>query len=695
MVRTFYEHVVKHRKSILIFFLLFTVVCGFLKNMVAVNYDMNDYLPEDAKSTVALNLMEQEFDGGIPNARVMVKDVSIPEALEYKEKLKEVDGVTEVTWLDDAVDITVPLDTLDQDTVEPYYTDRNALFTVTIQEESRIQAVKDIREIIGDENAMSGSAVSTATATTNTVSEIMKITAIAVAFVLFILILTTGSWAEPFIILLGLGVAIIINGGTNLIFGEISFVTNAAGSVLQLAVSLDYSVFLIHRFEECRKGTTDEKEAMIEALCKSTNSILSSGLTTVIGFVALIFMRFQIGPDLGLALAKGIALSLIIVFVFMPSLILTSYKILDKTRHRPFVPNFKKFGIFVNKVTVPMVCVFLVVLVPSYLASNANDYNYGSSQIFGKETKLGHDIAKIEEVFGQRDTYVLLVPCGDTATETELSNALKEFPQVDSIISYVDLAGAEIPVEYLDQDTLSKLMSDHYSRMVLSVDAAYEGEETFSLAEDIRDTAEEFYPGNWYLAGEGISTYDLMDTVTADMFKVNMVAIAAVFLVLLFTMKSISLPVILVLSIETAIWINLSCPYFMNQRIFYIAYLIISSIQLGATVDYAILMTDRYKENRQMLEKKAALRQTISDVTVSIITSGIVLTVVGLLLGYISTNQLLAQLGIFIGRGAIFSLLIVLFVLPGLLCLCDKLVTKEKRDRKNRNKVRTIHKEVD
>ena len=359
-MRNFYGHVVKHRKSILIFFLFFAVLCGFLKNMVSVNYDMNDYLPEDVKSTVALNLMEQEFDGGIPNARVMIKDVSIPEALEYKEKFEEVKGVTEVTWLDDAVDITVPLDTLDQDTVEvditvpldtldqdtveSYYTDRNALFTVTIQEESRIQAVKDIREIIGDENAMSGSAVSTATATTNTVLEIKKITGIAVMLVLLILILTTGSWAEPFIILIGLGVAIIINGGTNLIFGEISFVTNAAGSVLQLAVSLDYSVFLIHRFEECRKETADEKEAMTEALCKSTNSILTSGLTTVIGFAALIFMRFQIGPDLGLALAKGIALSLIIVFVFMPLLILASYKYLDKTKHRPFVPSFKKFG---------------------------------------------------------------------------------------------------------------------------------------------------------------------------------------------------------------------------------------------------------------------------------------------------------------------------------------------------------------
>ena len=245
------------------------------------------------------------------------------------------------------------------------------------------------------------------------------------------------------------------------------------------------------------------------------------------------------------------------------------------------------------------------------------------------------------------------------------------------IISYVDTVGAEIPTSYLDADTLAKLESDHYSRMVLQVDVPYEGDETFSLVDEIRSTIGQYYPDDWYLAGEGVSTCDLMQTVTADMTKVNLIAIAAVFVILLAMMRSLLLPVILVLSIESAIWINLSCPYFMNQPIFYIAYLIISSIQLGATVDYAILMTERYKENRRSISRKEAVARTISDVTVSILTSGSVLTVVGLLLGYMSSNQLLAQLGIFIGRGAIFSLIIVLFVLPGLLYLSDRFITRK------------------
>ena len=678
-MKKFYMSLVNHRKTMVMIFTMVFVVCLLLGNLVKVNYDINDYLPESSPSTVSLELMQEEFDGGIPNARIMISDVTIPEALEYKEKLEAVDGVTAVTWLDDVVSIFVPLSTLDTDTLETYYKDNNALFTVTIEEDRRIEAVSSIRELIGEDNAMTGSAVSTAISTTETVLEVNKISIFTVLFVLVVLVMTTNSWMEPLIVLIGLGLAIVINNGTNLIFGEISFVTNAAGSILQLAVSLDYSVFLLHRFEECRQENPDVKAAMTEALCKSTSSILSSGLTTVIGFLALVLMQFRLGPDLGLALAKGVAISLITVFVFMPSFILLTYKWLDKTRHKDLLPKFDLFGKSVQKMTIPMVCIFVILIIPAYLASNANDYYYGSSNIFGSETQLGSDTALIESVFGKSDTYVLMVPVGDTATETELSQELNSLPQVTSIISYVDLAGAEIPLEYLDENTLSQLISKNYSRMVLSVDVPYEGEETFALVEQVRNIAQKYYSDTYYLAGEGVSTYDLMETVTNDMVKVNLMAIAAVFIVLLLSLRSISLPIVLVLSIETAIWINLSIPYFMDTPIFYIAYLIISSIQLGATVDYAILMTDRYKENREMMNKKAAVIQTISDVTVSILTSGSVLTVVGLLLGYITTNQLLGQLGIFIGRGAILSLIIVLFVLPGLLYLFDPLIIRKRK----------------
>lgn len=385
-MKKFYSGIVKHRKLIIVLFAVLFIACMILQNLVEVNYDMNDYLPEDCKSTISIDVMEDEFDGGIPNARVMVYDVTVPQALEYKDKIEKVSGVTDVMWLDDATDITVPLSSIDADTVETYYKDNNALFTVTIEENSRISAVSEIRKIVGDDNAMTGSAVSTALSTTNTVSEIGKITVIAVIFVLIVLIITTNSWLEPIVVLLGLGVAIILNNGSNAVFGEISFVTNAAGAVLQLAVSLDYSVFLIHRFEECRKINDNPESAMVDTLCKSTTSILSSGLTTVIGFLALILMRFGIGADLGLALAKGVAISLITVFIFMPSLILSTYKLLDKTRHKAFLPSFRGFGKFIQKITIPAVCIFALVIAPAYLASNSNDYYY-VHRIFSVKTQ--------------------------------------------------------------------------------------------------------------------------------------------------------------------------------------------------------------------------------------------------------------------------------------------------------------------
>ena len=676
-MRSFYKHIVDRRNLIIAVYLILFIFCAVCKPLVAVNYDMNDYLPPESASTVALDLMEQEYDGGIPNARVMVQDVSVAEALDYKQRLLAVDGVSDVTWLDDAASVTVPLETLEADTVETYYKDGNALFSVTIDEDKRIEAVSAIRDIIGEGNAMTGSAVTTAVATTSTVSEIRTITVIAVVFVLLVLTLTTTSLAEPILVLAGLGVAVVINAGSNLIFGEISFVTNAAGTILQLAVSLDYSVFLLHRFAECRRTATSPREAMIEALTMSTTSILSSGLTTVIGFLALCLMQFQIGPDLGLALAKGVAISLITVFTFMPSLILKTYRFIDKTQHRSLMPSFRGFGRFVRRIMLPMSLIFVLLIVPSYLASNANSFYYGASHIFGTNTQLGADTERIEAAFGQRDTYVLLVPKDSTATQTALSQALHELPQVKSILSYVDTVGATIPEQYLDSGTLAKLNGEHYTRMVLTVEAAYEGDATLALVETIRDTAEAYYPGAWYLAGEGVSTYDLMDTVTADMVKVNLVAIGAVFVVLLLTMKSLILPVVLVLSIETAVWLNLSIPYFSDQTIFYIAYLIISSVQLGATVDYAILFTDRYREFRQRYSKKTAIVRTVSAVSVSILTSASVMTAVGFLLGIISTHGLLSQLGYFLGKGTLCSLAIVLFVLPGLLYLSDGLFIKK------------------
>ena len=656
----FFAAVVRRRRRVLAVYAAATVLCALLSLFVSVNYDINDYLPPASPSTAAIEVMEDAFGGGIPNVRAMVRDVTVPEALAYKQQIERIEGVTSVTWLDDAAEVTVPLEMQDPATVETYYKDGAALFTITVADDLRAEAVAAIDALLGEAGALTGSAVSTAAATNSTVVEVAKIAAVAVLYVFFILGLTTASWAEPVLIMLGMAAAILINNGTNLIFGEISFVTSAAGSILQLAVSLDYSVFLIHRFAEVRAARPDASpgDCMEEALSKSASSILSSGLTTVIGFAALVLMQFQIGT-------------------FVPALVVTALPWMDKTRHKPLLPGFAGFGRFVSRIMLPMVAVLAVIMVPSYLASNANEYYYGAGHMFAADTEVGRDTEAIEAVFGQSDTYVLLVPAGDTATQSELSAALRALPAVTGVISYVDTAGAEIPPGYLDDATLSQLVSGDTTRMVLSVAADFEGDAAFALVEQVRAIAEQYYPGSWYLAGQGVSTYDLMDTITDDMAMVNLVAIAAVFLVLLILERNLILPIVLVLCIETAIWFNLALPYFTGTVVFYIAYLIISSVQLGATVDYAILFSDRYREYRETLDKKPAVAATVATVTTSVLTTGSGLAVVGFLMGAISSNQLLAQLGNFLGVGSLASLTIVLLALPGILYLIDPLIVSK------------------
>lgn len=671
-----YRWILEHQKFVIISFVLASLIGLFFAPQVEVNYDMNDYLPADSPATQALNLMEEEFQNGAPNARVMIEDISITEGLEYKEKIKDIDGVTEVIWLDDTINIREPLAMQDKDSIETYYKDDNGLYTVTIDEEKGIEAVEDLRQLLGDKGYLEGTAVNTAVAAESTVDEIAKILLFTIPIVFLILQITTNSWFEPIVLLITIGVSIILNAGSNIIFGTISFVTSGAGNILLLAVSLDYSVFLLHRFEENRQLGLDPKPAMLEALKQSTGSIMASGLTTGISFAALILMRFKIGPDLGLALAKGIILSLITVFALLPVVVLKTYKILERTRHKPLLPEFKKFGRLVSRMMIALVLIFVILIIPSFVAQINNTYYYGAEHIFGPETQLGQDSKRINEKFGQSNNMVLMVAKGDRYKEIEMSKSLKEIDELTDIISFVDTVGPEIPAAYLEESTLDLLESEKYSRMILTVNSEYEGERTFELVEEIRAIAESYYPASSYLAGESASTYDLMDTITEDNLRVDLISIAAVFMVLALTFKSLVIPFILVLSIETAVWINLSIPYFNNTTLFYFSYLIVGAIHLGATVDYAILMTSRYLENRESLQRKAAVEETISDVTVSVLTSGSAIVVVGSLLGYITTHGILMQLGSLLARGAALSMLIVFFVLPGLLYIFDGWIQK-------------------
>lgn len=675
--------ILKYKKSILVFFILATVISLFTSSLVNINYNIMDYLPEEAPSTKALDVMNEEYDKGAANVRVVLKDVSIVDALKYKEMIKKVDGVDDIQWLDDVVNIKEPLELENQDTIESWYKNNEALFSITVNEDKEESAIDEIGEIIGENGMISGSAVNIVFAQETTEKELIKMMVILIPIILIILFLTTSSWFEPVLFLSTIGIAIIINSGTNLILGEISFVTKAAGSILQLAVSMDYSIFLLHRFSEFRNEGLDVKEAMKEAILKSVSSILSSGLTTVVGFAALIVMKFKIGPDMGFVMLKAICLSLISVLVLLPVLALYCYKLIDKTQHKSFMPKFNKFAKVSYKFRHISIILFLLLLIPCFLAQQNNSFSYGASEIYSDEsTKIGHDTAAINKEFGKTNPLVLMVPKGDLVSERALCDELENIDKITSITSYAETVGITIPTEYVPDDTLSQLISDNYSRFIIVANVKVEGDETFALIDEIRNLAYKYYNDSYYFLGESVNTLDLKETIEDDNKKVNAISIIAIVIILLLTFKSLSLPIILVLVIEFSIWSNLTFNYFIGNDVFYIAYLIISSIQLGATIDYAILFTNRYMENRETMNKKEAAQATISTTTVSILTSASILATAGIILGEISTNSIIAQLGILVGRGAILSLILVLFVLPALLMLLDKLIAKTTKKNK-------------
>ena len=674
--RFYMKYLLKYKKTIIIFFVILTAVCSLMSLRVGVDYNLMDYLPDESPSTIALNVMNEQFEKGAPNARVMIPDVEIPDAVKYKEKMKNVEGVKEVTWLDDSVNVFQPLEFIDSDLLDDYYKDKNALFTLTIDEDYEEAAIDDIRAIVGNDAAISGSAADNATAVKQTTKEINVIIVVVVILVFIILVLTTTSYFEPVLFLITIGVAIMINRGTNLMFGTISFVTNAAGSILQLAVSMDYSIFLIHRFAEMREIYPDVNEAMAEAVKKSTGSVMSSGLTTVMGFAALILMKFKIGPDMGWVMSKSIVISLVSVLGFLPALTLATYKYIDKTQHKPFVRPPKKLGDRVFRVRVPLLIAIVILFVPSYLAQNNNSFTYGSSGIYGAGTKLGDDTALIEKEFGKSNQMVLMVPINKTAKEKALGDELKAEEKITSVISFTETAGVTIPEEMVEKDTLSQLVSDKYSRFVLTVDTDVEGTEAFEEVEKIRSIAEKYYGNTYLLVGQSVNSYDMRDVVTSDNTKVNFLAVASIALILLINFKSLTIPFILLAVIELSTWLNLSFPYFADKRLFYIGYLIISSIQLGATVDYAILYADRYIENRAKMKAAAAAKQSLSETVLSILTSASILTLSGIKLGLFSTNGVISQLGTLVGRGGILSAILVLFGLPVLLVMFDGLIYK-------------------
>lgn len=667
--------ILRHKKLILILFGIAAVLCTILQFNVTINYNMVDYLPKDAPSTKALVVMDEEFSQAVPNTRVMLNDVSITQALDYKEQLAAIDGVSDVIWLDDVIDLKIPLEAADHDTVENYYKDTTALISLTVRDGDEVRVTDEIYALIGPDNAVSGNSVNMAATQSLTGSETTSAMLILIPVIILILLISTNSWMEPVLYLAAIGISVIINMGTNLIFGQVSFMSNAISPILQLAVSLDYAIFLLKSFEKFRQQTDDVHEAMRLAMKRAFSSIAASAATTFFGFLALVFMKFQIGSDLGLVLVKGILLSFISVMVFLPALTLACYKFLDKTKHRPLLPSFKNIGAVVSKVRIPMLILVVLLIVPAFLAQGNNTFTYGSSTLSG-ESRSGLDAETINDAFGQSTAIVLLVPRGDPEKERLLGEDLSESDHVTNVISYVTIVGDKIPDKFLDASITNQFYSENYSRIIVYTDTAEEGDTAFAVVEDVRQMAQTYYGDTVYSTGQSATLYDMKNVVTADNKLVNIIAIISILLVLMLTFRSLTLPIILIVTIETAIWINLATPYFSGQPMVYIGYLVLNTVQLCATVDYAILMTNHYNLNRKTLNTKEALKTTLNQVFGSILTSASILSLAGFTLKLASSNQIVSEMGLLLGRGAILSFVMVLFFLPAALTILDKLIQK-------------------
>ena len=665
--------ITRHKKLVIAIFLVATVISAVLILGVSVNYDLTDYLPEDSESTIALDLMYEEFGSGVPNTRVMVRNLTLTGAVEMKEKIAQAPGVTGVMWLDDTQDMSTPIELMDSATVEQYWHDGTALYQVTIEEGRESEAVAALYEMLGSDVAISGNSANMASMQNLVVSEVVGAASILIPIIIIILLLTTTSWISPALFLLTIGVAVLINMGTNVVFGEISFVTQSVSPILQLAVSLDYAIFLLNSFGRHRQEVDSSETAMRLAIKESFSSIAASAATTLFGFMALMFMRFGIGSDLGLNLMKGIVLSYVSVMVFLPALALASVKLLDKTSHRPIIHTGKRLGRALVKVRIPALILVLIAVIPCYLAQTRADFLYGNGTP-DTRTDYGRDTVAINEEFGESNALVLLVPRGDPGAEAKMAEELADIDHVTSVLSYAGTVGA-VPEGFLDESIVSQFYSDGYARIIMYTDTSEEGDEAFAVVEQVRATADKYYSESW-LCGQSANLYDMRDVVTADSTLVNWIAIGFIFLTLLVTFKSATLPFILLFVIEAAIWINLSVPYFADQPLVYIGYLVINTVQLGATIDYAILMTNGYTANRRTMGKREAVVATLNTNFESVLTSGVILTAAGLCLGFVSSLQVVAELGILLARGTVLSMAMVVLALPALLILFDPLTAR-------------------
>lgn len=691
--------IINHRKLIEKIFTVLVLLSLICAPMVGINYDLTKYLPDSSPSAQALDIMEDEFT--YPGmGRVMLKDVTLYEAKNIKDRIADVDGVDMVMWADLTTNIYGSSEFIDYDDIDDYYHEDNQTAYMDIvfkDKDSSTQthkAIRQIEQIVGDHGLVAGSATSDTNLGPTINKEVARVMVLAVIIIYIILTITTTSWFEPVMFLSILGIAIVINMGTNIFLGEISFLSNAVGAVLQLACSMDYSIFLLHAFTQERAQGIEPEQAMANAWRSAFSSVFASGMTTIVGFAAMCLMNFGIGPDMGIVLAKGIAISLATVLLLMPALILRFQDIVAKTKHRPFIPTQSRgIGNFAFRIRRPLFIAVLLIIIPCYVAQGMANFSYGNEAVANSPgTPVYEAEQQMNAEFGKSNMMIALVPLDSNLTEKQMTDEIDDLPYVKYALSLSSVLPEGIPEDFLPENITSIMHSEHWARVIINVRSSGESEDAFHFADSIRAIVNRYYPGETtYLVGVTPSTQDIKSIIVPDYNRVNIVSLLGVALVVALTYKALILPLVVLIPIECAIFINTALPYIYGQRTMYLGFIIVGCIQLGATVDYSILMTGNYLDARTQGDKKEAAIRAVSTSAESVMTSGMIVMTVAYGLYFMTSVEAISSLGRLIGRGAFISVILVLFFLPMCLMIFDRFIVKPDHAERKHAKMNRIH----
>lgn len=683
--------IVKMRFIILIEAIALLIPAGIGYLNTRVNYDILTYLPKDIETMQGQDILLDQFGTG-SFVLYVAEGMEEKDVAALKAGIEEVDHVAKVLWYDSFMDISIPMQMIPKDVYDAFNSGDATMMFVIFDEgtssDGTMQAIEDIRKISNKQCFMSGMSAIVTDTKNLAMAETPIYVGIAVLLAVIVLSLTMDSFLIPLFFLLSIGMAIVYNMGTNVFMGEISFITQSLSAVLQLGVTLDYSIFLWHSYQEELEKTDDKKNAMAAAISATFSSVIGSSITTIAGFVALCFMSFTLGLDLGIVMAKGVVFGVIGCVTILPSMILVFDNLIEKTKHKPLMPEFVRLPRFIAKHFIVFFVIFLALLFPAIYGNNHTSVYYDLTQTLPDKLESVQGAKEVDEKFEMNSAYMLLVDKNlDTATMNQMIHELKETDGIISVLGTDSILGPAFPRSFIPEDLLSDLESDEWKMVMLTTDYLIASDEINNQITEI-DRIVKSYDPHAMVVGEAPCTKDLINITAHDFQVVNIVSIGLVFLIIAFVLKSASLPFILVAVIEFAIFVNMGLPYYTKTVIPFISSVVIGTIQLGATVDYAILMTTRYLGERNSgHDKKEATLIALSTSMKSVIVSALSFFAATFGVGLISSIDMIGSLCMLMARGAIISMFTVLLVLPSMYMIFDGLIMRTtfgmNRDEKN------------